>query len=67
MIASNVLSRHSLLRSKNCAHVSNRLDAIAVTGKTLADIDITCVLKSRIEGALLSSAWLSALDDFEQD
>ena len=53
MIASNVLSRHSLLRSKNCAHVSNRLDAIAVTGKTPADIDITCVLRSRIEGGVV--------------
>ena len=50
MIASNVLSRHSPLRSKNCVHVSSRLDAMAVTGKTPADIDITCGLRSRIEG-----------------
>ena len=61
MIASNVLSRHSLLRSKNCAHVSNRLDAIAVTGKTPADIDITCVLRSRIEwGVVVERVALSA-------
>lgn len=50
MIVSSVLSRYSPMRSKNCVHVSNRLDAMAVTGKTPADIDNTCVLRSRIDG-----------------